>query len=70
MSSTKKPAAPAKKLKIGALVRFTRRNGETAEGRISGTDDLPNGRWVSVNTAPKGKNPDVTRVRPSELEFI
>lgn len=63
MSSSKKP-------KIGARVRFKRKNGDVAEGRIDGTDEKGNGAWVGVNTAPKGKNREVTFVRPSQLEYI
>lgn len=60
----------SKKIKIGARVRFTRRNGMPAEGRIAGSDSKSNGLWVSVNTAPRGSNADLTNVRPSELTFI
>lgn len=59
-----------KKLKIGARVRFRRRNGALAEGRVAGTDDLSNGRWVAVNTGGRGNNAVLTRVRPSQLEII
>lgn len=60
----------SKKLKIGARVRFRRRNGDVAEGRVAGTDDLGNGRWVSVNTGTRGDNAILTKVRPSQLELI
>lgn len=56
--------------KIGRTVEFTRRNGEVARGRIHGTDDRPNGRWVAVNTAEKRQNPTITNVRESQLTFV
>jgi hypothetical protein len=56
--------------KVGAAVAFTRRNGERVEGRISGSDEKANGLWVAVNTAPRGKNPTITGVRPSKLTYL
>lgn len=54
-------------MKIGTPVSFIRRNGQTAHGRVAGSDDTLNGRWVSVNTAEKGHNPDITKKRESQL---
>jgi hypothetical protein len=68
MKKVVKKAKPA--LKLGRRVQFTRRNGETATGSIVGTDDTSKGRWVAVNTAKKGKNPEVTKVRQSMLMFL
>jgi hypothetical protein len=62
-------ATKTPKLKIGTKVTFTRRNGAQATGRVSGTDDLPNGRWVAVNTAPLRANPQVTKLRQSQLKL-
>jgi hypothetical protein len=55
--------------KINRTVRFTRRNGVVATGRIS-AQDHSNGPWVLVNTAEKGKAPKITKVRPSQLQFV
>ena len=56
-------------IKIGTLVRFERRNGEVGHGRVAGTDDRINGRWVAVNTAPKGQNPKIAKVRESAIHI-
>lgn len=63
MATTKKELKPT----IGKRVAFTRRNGEKAVGKIVGTDDRANGRWVAVNTAAPRQNPKVTNVRVSQL---
>lgn len=55
--------------KNGATVVWTRRNGTKAKGRVAGYDETPKGVWVAVNTADKGKNPVVTKVRPSLLSL-
>ena len=68
--------APAKKtvkpkpLKLGTKVRWTRLNGKIAEGRVDGFDDKANGRWVAVNTAPKGQNREITEVQQGRLTVI
>ena len=66
MTKTKPPKLP----KVGASVSFKRRTGATATGRISGSDMKPNGLWVAVNTAARGKNPQITSVRPSQLTYL
>jgi hypothetical protein len=58
------------KFKIGAQVRFQRRNGELATGRVAGSDRRVNGVWVSVNTARKGQNAKLTSVRPVNLTRV
>lgn len=63
-------ADPIPKYRIGLLVRFRRRNGAVEEGRVAGTDDRSNGRWVSVNTGGRGDNAVLTSVRPSQLEIV
>jgi hypothetical protein len=57
-------------MKIGTHVEFIRRNGMRATGRVARTDDKANGRWVAVNTAAKGKNPEVTYVRESKIRAV
>lgn len=57
-------------MKIGTKVSFTRRNGEKATGRVAGTDQTYRGEWVAVNTAPLGKNPSITKKRPSQLKRV
>lgn len=54
-------------MRIGTKVKFTRRNGEEAEGRTT-TEEyvLGKGTWIDVNTGDK-KIPKITKVRPSQL---
>lgn len=58
------------KPKIGARVRFTRRNGTKAEGRITGTRKEANGLWIEINTAAPRQPQDITSVRPVNVEYI
>lgn len=53
--------------KVGATVKFTRKNGEKATGRVLGVEDRANGRWVRVNTAAPRKPIEETLVRESQL---
>ena len=57
-------------MKIGTVVTFIRRNGQKATGRVAGTDQTDRGEWVAVNTAEKGKNPNITKKRPSQLKRV
>jgi hypothetical protein len=57
-------------MKIGTVVTFVRRNGQKATGRVAGTDQTDRGEWVAVNTAAKGKNPNITKKRPSQLKRV
>ena len=52
---------------IGKVVTFVRSNGQVATGRIDGKDERSNGTWIAVNTAPKGQNRVITKVRPAQL---
>lgn len=56
-----------KKLKIGTEVTFYRRNGQQGSGRIQGYVDGLTGAWVLVNSAPKGKPVEVTKMRLSQV---
>ena len=68
MSKTIDPKA--RKFKLGTTVQFVRRNGVVATGRVVGNDVKGSGAWVSVNTAPRGQNPEVTVIRPSQASVI
>ena len=66
--ATKQKKLPIKFLfKVGDDVRWVRRNGEAARGRVAGSDRKANGVWVAVNLAPKGKNPQIIRVQQARL---
>jgi len=57
-------------MKIGTQVKFTRRNGATVTGRVSGAKwEAGKGDWIPVNTGDK-KNPAITQVRPSQLTKV
>jgi hypothetical protein len=62
--------AKRKFIKIGARVQWVGNRGTPREGRVAGTDVKANGPWVAVNCAPKGKNPDITRVQQSRLTVV
>jgi hypothetical protein len=53
--------------KVGSTVKWTRKNGEKATGRVTGVKDQPNGRWVVVNTAAPRKPVELSLVRESQL---
>lgn len=57
-------------MKLGTKVSFIRRNGQKATGRVAGTDKTTRGEWVAVNTAALGKNPCITKKRPSQLKKV
>lgn len=60
----------AKQLKVNTHVKFTRRNGVTATGRIVQHIANGNGAWVAVNTSEDKKLPSITKVRESQLTAI
>lgn len=62
-------ASEQPKFKNGQTVSFIRRNGVKATGRVCGTDHSV-GTWIAVNTAEKGKNPQITKLRPSQLTKV
>lgn len=51
------------KLKKGARVKFTRRNGQAGEGKVTETI-IKNGPWVCIKCA----DGSITKKRPSECE--
>lgn len=51
---------------VGKKVRFKRRNGDIAEGKITGQAANGNGVWVDVKHADGTS----TRVRPSQCEVL
>jgi hypothetical protein len=63
------PAKAPKPLKVGNQVEVTRRNGETALGRVHLVEDKPNGRWVTVNTGDK-KKPVLVTARVSQVKHV
>lgn len=50
----------------GTKVKFTRRNGETAKGTVTKTEDLANGTWCLVNCGDLG----TIKARPSQLKRV
>lgn len=60
-------AAKVKALKRGDPVSTVRRNGETAEGKVSSVESKPNGKWVTINTSTDKKKPDLLTVRESQV---
>lgn len=55
------------KFKVGTRVSCPHPSGKRWEGRVDGTDVLPNGPWVRVNRAPRGQNRVLKTFRPSQL---
>lgn len=59
--------------KVGDVVtwqRVTRDGPVAARGRVAGSDLKANGVWVAVNTAAKGKNPQIIRVQQARLARV
>lgn len=57
-------------MKIGTQVKFVRRNGQSATGRVSGAKwNAGKGDWIPVNTGDK-KKPLITQMRPSQLTKV
>lgn len=61
MSSNPKPLA------VGDRVKFKRRNGKDAKGRIVIRRETTRGLWFEVNTAPAGHPLEITCVRAGLL---
>lgn len=58
-------------MKIGTKVKFTRRNGQEATGRVYGPVwSAGKGDWIPVNTALPKQKALVTQLRPSQLTKI
>lgn len=56
-------------MKAGTTVKFTRRNGQKAVGRVVSKAKAANGLWVAVNTAELRQPAKITYVRPSMLSL-
>lgn len=60
-------APDIKSFAVGARVKFTRRNGQEAKGRVVGHAPSSKGGYVVVDTGSKDA-PDTTNVRASALK--
>lgn len=59
-------SAPAKPLKVGAKVTWTRRNGEKSTGKITAIDSSGLGDWYVVDSGVKNA-PVISRLRRAAL---
>jgi len=50
----------------GTAVKFTRRNGETAKGKVTKTEEMANGTWCFIDCGMLG----VIKARPSQLKRV